>query len=135
MNHNQQLRDQNLQEEKDLALRAGTQISEKNMQLQTSLETIREEKKALESEHDAVIAANAVLKKKLRKKKKKLEKIQYLEGENQQMKEELEASKEEAKERTETYERTMSEYEKETKEHKHTSKKRVSWVSRIRKLF
>ena len=60
-NYKQQLRDQSLEDEKQLALKAGTQINEKNLELQTSLESIREEKKAIERERDEVIVANVAL--------------------------------------------------------------------------
>ena len=61
-NQKQQFRDQSLQDEKELALRAGAQISEKNMELQTALESIREEKKTIERERDEAISASLALK-------------------------------------------------------------------------
>ena len=44
-----------------MALKAGSQINEKNLELQTSLERIREEKKAIERERDKAIVANVAL--------------------------------------------------------------------------
>merc|ERR1712108_487 len=61
IHQNQQFRDQTLQNEKELAVRAGAQINEKNMELQTSLERLREEKKTVERERDEAILANVAL--------------------------------------------------------------------------